>query len=90
VLIDELLSNISIEIRTLYESQEELIDDLKVWPSQLQDRFIFFWIESITSWIHLRWDRTEEIRRELKNKEKKGRRREYKNSSYRLRPLELR
>ena len=52
---------IRIEVRRLDKSKEEFIDNLKMRPSQLEYRFIFFRIESIASRVYLRGYRAEEV-----------------------------
>lgn len=64
-LINELLPQIRTEIRTLDESQEELVDDLQVRPSQLEDGLVLFRVEGVPRWVDLRRDRSEEVRGEL-------------------------
>lgn len=64
-LINIPLGNVRVEIRTFNEPQEELVDDLEVWPGELQDGFILFWVKRITGRVHGRGYRTEEVGSEL-------------------------
>lgn len=64
-LIDVAFGNVRVEIRTLDEPQEELVDYLEVRPGKLQDRLILFRVKYITSGVHGRGYRTEEVGSEL-------------------------
>lgn len=52
-LVDVLLPDVRVELRALDESEEELINDLQVRPSQLKHRLIFLWIKRVARWIDL-------------------------------------
>lgn len=52
-LINIPLRNIGIEVGTLHEAQEEFVDDLKMGPGELQNRFVFLRVESIASRVYL-------------------------------------
>jgi len=64
-LIDIPLGNVRVEVRTFDKPQEELVDDLEVRPSELQDGFILFRVKCIAGRIHGRGYRTEEVGSEL-------------------------
>lgn len=51
-MINEPLSNICVEILALDEAEEELINNLDVRPCDLQHRFVFLGVESLTLRIH--------------------------------------
>ncbi len=58
---DELLGDIGVEVGALYEAEEELVDDLEMWPCELEDGLVFFRVESITNGVDLWWDGSEQI-----------------------------
>jgi hypothetical protein len=60
-VVNVCLGDVGVEILALNEAQEELINDLDMWPSDLKNGLIFFGIESFTLRVHWRWDRTEQI-----------------------------
>ena len=66
-LINVPFCNVRVEIRTLDESQEELVDYLEVRPGKLQDRLILFGIKHVTGRVHGRGYRTEEVGSELEH-----------------------
>jgi hypothetical protein len=64
-LIDILLADIGAKVRVLHESEEELVDDLQVRPSEFEYGFVFFRVESVAGRVDLGRDRTEQVAREL-------------------------
>jgi hypothetical protein len=60
-LIDILLADISAKVRVLHESEEELVDDLQVRPSEFEHGFVLFRVESVSGRVDLRRDRTEQV-----------------------------
>jgi hypothetical protein len=52
-LIDIALRDVGIEVGTLDEAQEELVDDLEVGPGELKNRFIFLRVKGVTSRVYL-------------------------------------
>lgn len=51
-LIDVSLRHVSIKIWTFDESKEEFVNDLQVWPCQLKNGFVLFWVKGISSWVY--------------------------------------
>lgn len=66
-LVDIFLSNIRVELRTLDESEEKLVDDLQMRPGQFQNRLVFFRVESVARRVDLRRDGSEQICRKLES-----------------------
>jgi hypothetical protein len=60
-VVDVRLGNVGVEILALDEAQEELINDLDMGPSNLEDGLILFGIESLTLGVYRGWDRTEQV-----------------------------
>lgn len=60
-MVNVLLRDIRIKIRTLDETQEELIYNLYVRPGDFQNRFIFLWVEDFSLWVDRRWYRPEQV-----------------------------
>jgi hypothetical protein len=50
-LIDVSLCEVGVEIWALHKAQEEFVDNLEMRPGQLEDWFVFLWIESIAGWV---------------------------------------
>lgn len=63
-VVDVLLSDIGVEILALDEAQEELVDDLNMGPSNLQNGLVFLRIEGLTLRIHRRGNGAEQVLRE--------------------------
>ena len=64
-MIDIPLGDVRIKIRAFDKPQKELVNDLEMWPGELQYGFILFGIICVTSGIHGRGYRTEEVGSEL-------------------------
>jgi hypothetical protein len=64
-LVDISFGHISVKFRMLYEPEEEFINYLKMGPCELEDWFILFRVEGITSRIHRRGYGAEEVGRKL-------------------------
>ena len=44
-----------------YEPEKKFINYLEMWPCELENWFVLFWIEGITGWIDRRGYRAEEV-----------------------------
>lgn len=55
------LGDIGVEILALDEAKEELVNDLNVWPRNLQDRLILFRIEGFALGVHRWWNGAEQV-----------------------------
>jgi hypothetical protein len=53
--------NVRVEILAFDESQEKLVHDLNMWPSDFENRFVFLGVKSFALWIHRWWNRSEQI-----------------------------
>jgi hypothetical protein len=60
-LIDKLLADIGIKVGAFDKAEEELVNDLQMWPSKLEDGLILFWIKRVARRVDLGWDGSEEI-----------------------------
>jgi hypothetical protein len=63
---DERLINVSfgeirVKVGTFDESEEKFVDNLEMGPRELQDRFVFLWIESVSGRIDGRGYRAKEV-----------------------------
>lgn len=65
MLVDVPLGDVGVEIGAFDKPQEELVHDLKMRPSELKDRFVFFGIVGVSSRVNRRRDRSEQIGRKL-------------------------
>jgi hypothetical protein len=59
MVVNVLLSNVCVEVLAFNEAQEELVNNLNMWPSDLEHRLVFFWVECLALWIHWRRNWTE-------------------------------
>ena len=60
-VVDVLFCDVRVEVLAFNETEEELINNLNVRPSDFEYRFIFFGIEGIALRIHRRRNGAEEI-----------------------------
>jgi len=61
MVVDVLLGVVGIEILAFNEAQKELVDNLNMWPGNLEDRLILFWVKGLTLRVDRRWNWSEEI-----------------------------
>lgn len=66
-MINELLGHLVVEIRALHKTQEELVDGLHMWPSQLRHRLILIWIKQVTNRVDRRRNWSEQVLLEHSN-----------------------
>lgn len=60
-LVNIALGEVGVEVWAFNEAEEEFVDDLEVGPGELEDGFVFFWVEGVTCWVD-RWGyRSEEV-----------------------------
>ena len=64
-LINVSFREVGIEIGALHESEEKLVHDLQMGPSQLENRLVLFGVEGIACGIDRRGYGTEKVGREL-------------------------
>ena len=60
-MVDVSLGEVGIEVWTFDEAEEEFVDNLKMWPGEFEDGFVFFWVKCITCGVDGRGYRTEEV-----------------------------
>jgi hypothetical protein len=61
MMVNVLLSNVRVEVLAFNKAQEELVDNLNMGPSDLEDWLVFFWVKCLALWIHRRRNWTEQI-----------------------------
>lgn len=55
------LGDVGVEIWALNEAEEQLVDDLQVRPSELENRLVLFWVEGVTERVDLGRYRPEQV-----------------------------
>ena len=60
-MIDVCLCNVRVEVLALDKTEEELVDNLDMWPRNFQDGLVFFRVEGLTLRIHRRWYGAEKV-----------------------------
>ena len=66
-MVDISLGKVCVEVWTLDEPEEELVDYFEVWPGEFEHWLIFFRVVSIASRIDGRGYRTEKVGCKLGN-----------------------
>ena len=65
-MVDVTLGEVRVEVLAFDDTEKELINNLKVRPSEFQNGLVFFGVERISSGVHRRGYRTEEVGSELR------------------------
>ena len=60
-LVDVSPGEVGIKVRTFDEAEEEFVDNLKMWPGEFEDGFVFFGVKGITCRVNRRGYRTEQV-----------------------------
>lgn len=60
-VVDILLGVVCVEIRTFYETEEELVNYLDVRPGDFKNRLVLLWVECVALGVHWRRNGTEQV-----------------------------
>ena len=60
-LIDVPFREIRVKLRAFHKAKEKFVDNLKMRPSEFEDRFIFLWVECIPGGVDRRGYRAKEV-----------------------------
>lgn len=60
-LVDVSLGEVGVEVGTFNEAEEEFVNNLKMWPGEFEDGFVFFWVKGIACRVDRRGYRTEKV-----------------------------
>jgi len=50
-LVNVSFGEVGVEFLRFHEAQKELVDDLEVWPCQLENGFVFLWVECVAGGV---------------------------------------
>lgn len=60
-LVDVAFTNVSVEVGTFDESEEEFVNDLKMGPGKFKDRLVFLRIKSVACRVDLRRNGSKQV-----------------------------